>query len=213
MTAPSQLAPRRRRLEPDERRRQILACAIDLFGEGPYAEVSITDVARSAGVARGLVNHYFGTKKGLYVEVVRALATMPAFDEGRLPPGDVAARIDAGVTWFLDIVARHSRSWLSTVPGGAGDHGAEVAAVLAEADEVTADTLLRLVGVDPPSVPGGNQVRAALRAYSGFGKAAAAEWLGRGSLSRDQVHLLLTTTLRALTSSVLPQLAAGGDPR
>jgi AcrR family transcriptional regulator len=54
---------RRRRLEPDARREQILSVAIRLFGSKPYAEVSTTDVARDAGVARGLVNHYFGTKR------------------------------------------------------------------------------------------------------------------------------------------------------
>ena len=57
----------RRRLEPDVRRGQILACAVRLFGERPYAEVSTTDIARSAGVARGLINHYFGTKKDLFL--------------------------------------------------------------------------------------------------------------------------------------------------
>ena len=45
-------APRRRRLEPDERREQILACAVHLFGERPYAAVSTTELAARAGVAR-----------------------------------------------------------------------------------------------------------------------------------------------------------------
>ena len=64
-------AVRRRRLEPDARREQILSVAVRLFGERGYAAVSTGDVAAGAGVARGLVNHYFGTKKELYLEVVR----------------------------------------------------------------------------------------------------------------------------------------------
>ncbi|HZY75057.1 MAG TPA: helix-turn-helix domain-containing protein, partial [Jatrophihabitantaceae bacterium] len=70
-------APRWRRLGPDERREQILDCAVRLFGERPYAAVSTTDIARAAGVARGLLNHYFGTKRDLYLEVVKAMVQMP----------------------------------------------------------------------------------------------------------------------------------------
>src|SRR5437588_11629633 len=70
-------APRWRRLEHDERRQQILACARRLFSERNYTAVSTTDIAREAGVARGLLHHYFGTKRELYLEVVRSLMRMP----------------------------------------------------------------------------------------------------------------------------------------
>jgi AcrR family transcriptional regulator len=70
--------PRWRRLEPDARREQILVCAIRLFGDRPYPAVSTTDIAREAGVARGLINHYFGTKRDLYLEGGRRMVTIPA---------------------------------------------------------------------------------------------------------------------------------------
>ena len=199
-----------RRLEPDERRRQILTCAVRLFGERAYAEVSTGDVARAAGVARGLVNHYFGTKQGLYVEVVRVLVTIPPLGAGDLPGEDVETRVAAGVTWFLDVVSRHRRPWLVAVSGGTGGPDEEVAAVLAEADEVTADTLLRLVGLDLPPGAERDRLRAVVRAYAGFGKAAAREWLERGALDRDDVHRMLTTTLLALVGAMGPP---AGPPR
>ena len=92
-------ATRRRRLEPDARREQILAVAIRYFGERPYSEVSTTDVARAAGVARGLVNHYFGTKKELYLEVVRVMLTVPGVAVERLAQGEPDERVDAIFTW------------------------------------------------------------------------------------------------------------------
>jgi AcrR family transcriptional regulator len=208
VTAPEPLVEagqRRRRLEPDERRRQILSCAVRLFGERPYTAVSTTDVARAAGVARGLVNHYFGTKQALYVEVVRTLVTIPAFAADALPHGDLDTRVDAGVTWFLDVVSRHRRSWLSVMAAGGGQEP-EVTAVLAEADEVTADTLLRLVGLDGVEHRR-EELRAMFRAYGGMGKAAAREWLEHGALDRAQVHRLLTTSLLAVVRSALPAAA------
>src|SRR5258708_39592972 len=70
-------APRWQRLDHDERRRQILQCARRLFSERPYASVSTTELAREAGVARGLLHHYFGAKRDLYLEVVRTMMRVP----------------------------------------------------------------------------------------------------------------------------------------
>src|SRR5947209_20620808 len=71
-------APRWQRLDHDERRRQILLVARRLFSERNYDAVSTSEIAREAGVARGLLHHYFGTKRELYLEVVRNLMRMPS---------------------------------------------------------------------------------------------------------------------------------------
>ncbi|MDQ1287554.1 MAG: hypothetical protein QG622_1119 [Actinomycetota bacterium] len=209
--SPAANEPRWRRLEPDERRRQILACAVRLFGDRPYAEVSTTDVARAAGVARGLVNHYFGTKRELYVEVVRALVTIPPEKAAvAIPIGDLESRVDAGIAWFLDVVSRHRRSWLSAMAAGGGQDPA-VDAVLAEADEVTADMLLDLVelaGIEH----GREEVRAVFRAWGGMAKVAAREWLEHDVLDRGQVHALLTTSLLTIVRSLVPVLTTGPAP-
>jgi AcrR family transcriptional regulator len=57
-------------LEHDERRAQILACARRLFSERHYDAVPTEEIAREAGVARGLLHHYFGTKRELFLSVV-----------------------------------------------------------------------------------------------------------------------------------------------
>ena len=51
------------RLDPGKRREQILDAANALFAERGYDEVSIEEIANSAGVTRGLVHHYFGGRK------------------------------------------------------------------------------------------------------------------------------------------------------
>src|SRR3954452_11218080 len=94
-------APRWRRLEPDERREQILDCAVRLFGERPYSAVSTTEIAQQAGVARGLLNHYFGTKRDLYLEVVRQMVLMPDMFSA-VTSGSTEERVEQSVEWFLD---------------------------------------------------------------------------------------------------------------
>ncbi|MGI5241270.1 TetR/AcrR family transcriptional regulator [Dactylosporangium sp. CA-139066] len=197
------VAERGRRLEPDERREQILSCAVKLFGRRPYAEVSTTDIADAAGVARGLINHYFGTKKGLFIEAVRVLVTIPAVAVEQLPEGDLATRVDASVTWFLDVVSRHSTSWLAAVDGGGVGRDPDVQRVLAEADDVAAESILVAVGL-ADAEEHREQLRAMIRAYCGLAKATAREWLERGALDRAQVHALLATTLITLVRDVIP---------
>jgi AcrR family transcriptional regulator len=197
--------PRWRRLEPDARREQILVCAIRLFGDRPYPAVSTTDIAQDAGVARGLINHYFGTKRDLYLEVVRRMVTIPSSTPQRLPPGSLEERIDASVSWFLDRVLRHSKTWLVAV-GGVG-HDADVERILAEADELAADRVLEFVGLTDV-LEHREQLRAMIRAYAAMVKAAGREWMMGNHLNRDQVHLLLSQTLLTLVRDTFPKVRA-----
>src|SRR3954452_12902411 len=138
---------RGRRLEPDARREQLLQCAITVFGEKPYAEVSTTEIAAAAGIARGLLNHYFGTKRDLYLEVVRRLVAVPEVD-GLMLRGSTRSRIDTGVGWFLDAVAPHGRTFLAvTGAGGIGDDP-EIEAIIAEPVDLPARRVLEVVGLD-----------------------------------------------------------------
>jgi hypothetical protein len=52
--------PKFSRLDPGQRRDQILDAANALFAERGYGDVTIEDIASSARVTRGLVHRYFG---------------------------------------------------------------------------------------------------------------------------------------------------------
>lgn len=201
----TETAPRWRRLEPDERREQILECAIALFGERPYAAVSTTDVAKEAGVARGLINHYFGSKRGLYLEVVRRMVIVPDTELPRVPSGSLQERIEFSVDWLLSAISAHGKTWVAvTGAEGVGDDP-EVERILAEADERAAEYVIAAVGLE--NIPShGQELRAMIRAYGGMVKAAGREWITRGNLNREQVHLLLSRQLLSLLDDIFPQL-------
>ncbi|WP_199435077.1 TetR/AcrR family transcriptional regulator [Qaidamihabitans albus] len=198
-------APKWRRLEPDERKEQIFACAADLFGERPYGEVSTSDIAARAGVARGLINHYFGTKRDLYLAVVKRALTVPHFAVKRLPEGSLEQRTDAAVEWFLDMVSKQEKMWLAAItPEGIG-RDVEVERILDEADRNSADRVLEAVGLSPDDAHW-NELNALVRAYGGMVKAAGREWLVRGALNRQQVHTLLSRSLLTLVRDVFPEV-------
>jgi AcrR family transcriptional regulator len=62
----------RRRLGEDERRRQIMAAALQEVADRGYEGASLTRVAARAGVAKGLVWHYFAGKDDLMGATARA---------------------------------------------------------------------------------------------------------------------------------------------
>lgn len=195
-------AQARQRLEPDARREQILARAIVLFGERPYAAVSTAELAAAAGVTRGLLHHYFGTKRGLYVEVVRAMLIVPKM----VLPDDVGDslddRIDGCVDWLLDLVSEHDKTFVAVVGAeGVGDDP-EIEQLLVEADDIASRRLLTLVGVDPELVAT-DRARGVGRAFSAMVKRAIREWVREGTLTRDDVHHLLATTLHALVKDLV----------
>lgn len=63
--------PTRRRLPSAERRELIIRAAVGAFAETGYAGTSTDDVARRAGVSQPYVVRLFGTKRDLFLEVLR----------------------------------------------------------------------------------------------------------------------------------------------
>lgn len=199
--------PRRRRLEPDERRAQILECAIDMFGERPYAAVSTAELAQRAGVARGLINHYFGNKRDLYLAVVRRMVTLPRLDDMVAPTGTDRERVDASVHWLLDVISEHGSTWVKvTSHEGVGDDP-EVQHILDQADDAAAERMLLMVGRAESAHSA--ELRAMVRAFGGLVKVAGREWITRGTLTREQVHVLLADMLMTLMTETMPKVDGG----
>jgi AcrR family transcriptional regulator len=188
-------------MDPAERREQILATAMRLFEQHSYAEVATADIASAAGVARPLIHHYFGTKRELYLEVVRRLSYVPAVAVKAVSGNTLEQRVDAAITRWLTVAWRHRNMWISTVTMEAPDR--EVAQILRQADEIAADRMIEALGLGER----GEQLstlRPMILAYGGLAKAASRQWLVDQSLTREQVHVLLTRTLLTIVRDVVP---------
>jgi AcrR family transcriptional regulator len=195
---------KRLRLSPDERREQIIDGAARLFSTRPYSQVTTTDIAQAAGVARGLLNHYFSDKRGLYLEVVRRAVLLPTLEEPPpAPPGPLAERVDLAVSWFLDSIGSQAATYLNVIEteGSADD----IAPILQQAEDVAAQRVLQLLGLDGTD----SHSLAIVRSYGGLAKATVYEWLRRETLTREQAHTLLRDVLLFMTENVLPTGGCG----
>lgn len=79
---------------------RILAVAERLFGEAGYKGVSVSAVAREAGVSKANVFHHFGSKEELYLAVLHNARRRLTDELGRL-----ADRRDTGLEEILKQVA------------------------------------------------------------------------------------------------------------
>lgn len=197
------MTERARRLEPDQRRRQILRSAIELFGERSYASVSTAELADQAGVGRGLIHHYFGTKRELYLEVVRSMVEMAPIPAGQLPTGPLPERIDDSMNRFLDLISKDSKTWLAVIGAEGLGPDDEVATIIHTADRHSADLLATLLGINPGE-PDRDLLVTMIQSWGGLAKAGGRSWLQSGTLTRAQLHDLLCSTLQALVEQTWP---------
>jgi AcrR family transcriptional regulator len=93
----------------EERRRQILDAAVRAFAQRGYHGCRVSDVAREAGVAYGLVYHYYGSKEALLEAIFKEtwgamLATISSVEQLDDPARDRVRKVTEIVlrTWRRD---------------------------------------------------------------------------------------------------------------
>ncbi|MFI0354801.1 TetR/AcrR family transcriptional regulator [Actinomadura sp. 9N407] len=205
--------PRRVRKEPDERRDQILACARALFSRRPYATVSNTEIAAAAGVSRGLLNHYFGTKRDLYLAAVAEMMSVPPLPvPASLADAGVRERVTQSINAWLELLERNRETWIAALDMSTSGGDVELDLILDEARDRAVHHMTEVVGLTALSHEHG-EVRSAFRAYSGFAETTTREWLKQGRLTRSQVHLLLEEVLLNLIEEIVPRLVETAQAR
>jgi AcrR family transcriptional regulator len=199
------VAARRARLSTDARRQQLVALGVEMFSERPFDDVSIDDIAVSAGISKGLLYHYFPSKRDFYVAVVRHSADeMEAITETdpQLAPLE---RLSVGLDRYLDYVDTHARGYATVLRAGIGSDP-EVAAIVERVRAAMARRILDDLGGEDTLPPG---VRIAVRGWVGFTEAAVLEWLEHRDLTRDELRDLLIQALRSVVEAAHRESVAG----
>ncbi|MEU8755852.1 TetR/AcrR family transcriptional regulator [Streptomyces chartreusis] len=193
----------RRRLSTEERREQLLAVGARLFSESPYDEVWIEQVAEIAGVSRGLLYHYFPTKRDFFAAVVERESARMLRMTAAVPGIPVREQLGAGLDTFLEYVEAHAHGYRAFHRAdAAGDQA--VRKVYQRALAAQEKQILAAMAADPEFGPVHAErpdVPLAVRGWLAFTTAVCLEWLRGADLSRDQVRDLCT---RALLGVIAP---------
>ena len=185
------MTPKYRRLTAEQRREQILDAANDLIAGRGYEEVSIEDIASAAGVTRGLVHHYFGGRKDVYIALLGRIGGVRE-DQLRAPVGRSArARVADTVSRWLDWTEANLMIYLGTIAPGDDIADPDVRRVVAELRHRAVALLATFhadIAKDSP------RLRYALECWTGLNRAATRRWL-RDEATREATHELLASTL------------------
>jgi AcrR family transcriptional regulator len=189
--------PARVRLDVDERRAQLVTLGRGAFSRRSYDEISIDDLAQEAGVSKGLLYHYFPTKRDFYVATVRESARLlldSTFTPPETPPIE---RLGRGLDAYLAFAEREGPAFVSMLRGGVG-MDSEVGRVIEETRGLFLQRLLEGIPAAPSPV-----LRLSLRGWLGFVEAATIDWLEHRDLGRDELRELFQRTLVEVLRPIL----------
>jgi len=178
------------RMQVDERREQLVKLGAELFTRHSFSELSMSRIAREAGISKALLYHYFPSKRHFFVATLQDAAeelarrTQP---DPELPPAEaLSASLDAFLGWIEENEPAYRK--LMESAGTVPEVGEWIARVR---DDTSARILDGLgAGVDPPP-----KLRAAARAWLWFMDGAILDWLDHRDLERAELRDLLLGSL------------------
>jgi AcrR family transcriptional regulator len=177
------------RLDVDERRRQLLETGAKVFTERPYDEVSMAAVAREAGISKGLLYHYFPSKRDFFVATLEAaaseLAALTETDPDEPPVAQLEKSLDAYLAW----IDANAESYRKLIESAAGSDDARSIVTRVRSD--TVERMLDALGSRKP------QLRTALHAWLWSIDGATLDWLDHRDIPRDELKNLLVTSFAA----------------
>ena len=110
------------------RRRQIVATAIETIATEGFSQASLAQIARKAGISKGVISYHFAGKEELVDEILASLLREPAtFIKERVSHCDSALdKLRAYVEANLEFMETHRHHYVALVDlwgrRGAGDH-------------------------------------------------------------------------------------------
>ncbi|TDW18110.1 TetR family transcriptional regulator [Kribbella kalugense] len=108
------------RLSAEDRKKQLVKIGLMMLRTTPIHELSIDSIAAQAGISRGLLFHYFPSKRDYYVAVISAAGrrllrvTKP---DASLKPEE---QLQEMLTQFVAFIERRRTAYISFVRGAAG---------------------------------------------------------------------------------------------
>ncbi|MDH6696194.1 TetR/AcrR family transcriptional regulator [Streptomyces griseoviridis] len=193
----------RRRLSTQERREQLLAVGARLFSESPYDDVWIEQVAEIAGVSRGLLYHYFPTKRDFFAAVVERESERMLRMTEAVPGVPAREQLAAGLDTYLEYVHAHAHGFRAFHRAdAAGDQA--VRKVYQRALAAQERQILAALAADPEfgaAIRDRPDAALAVRGWLAFTTAVCLEWLRGPGLSREQVRDLCARALLGVIAS------------
>ena len=180
-----------KRLEVDERRRQLLQLGTELFARHAYDELSMRKIANAAGISHALLYRYFPSKQSYFrAALEQAAEEMQArtAPDPSLPPWE---QLVAGLEGFLELVDENALAYRQLMRSVAS--APEVRELIDDVRERTSERILE--GLFGDQVP--PKARAAVKGWLWYMDGVLLDWIEHRDLERREIRDLLLGTLGA----------------
>ncbi len=187
------------RMRPDSRREQLLALGVRLLATRPLEDLSIETFAEEAGISRGLLYHYFGTKREFHRAVVRKAADDLIEVTAPVQEGEPLERLAKSLDAYVDYVSANYEGYTSLVRAAvSGDE--DLRQIYEEARAALTDRIFDVAENDGVlgalTVADTPAVRLMVRGWSAMTEEVVLSWVRepRG-VSRDELLVMLAAAL------------------
>lgn len=191
------MAKPRKKVEDQDTVERLLSAGERLFAEHPFDAVSVDDIADAAGVAHGLLFHYFKSKRAFLLAVTRrAVEHLDAAHSGIAPQATSEDAVREFLRVHMKSVSSRRVSFVANSRGGAGVD-AEVKAVWEESRERAIHLLFSYLEIRCASP----KLFALFRAWLGFVDELILAWVQSKDIDPDKVVMVCISNLRATIDS------------
>jgi AcrR family transcriptional regulator len=194
-------APSYRRLQVDERRRQLLERGAELFTSHSYEELSMSRIAREVGISKALLYHYFPSKQAYFEETLNAWAEQLRERTDTDPDLPAVEQLTSSLDAFLSLVEENETAYRNLLRSAAG-----VPEIRELIEEVRRKTALRILeglypgGEEPPP-----KARTAVSGWLWFMDGACLNWIEHRDIERGELRdLLLGVLMGSLIAADAP---------
>jgi AcrR family transcriptional regulator len=196
------------RLAPEERREQLLDLGVRLLAHRSLDELSIDLLAEEAGISRGLLYHYFGSKQAFHEAVVRHAADDLVAQTAPPHQGEPRARLLASLAAYVDYVLANHEGYVSLVKAAAGGNES-LRAIYEDARSALIERAFSVHALGEDAVgdvlPDTPAARLLVRGWSAMAEEVVLSWIDDPhGVARERLIEILAASLPAVVSAAGP---------
>lgn len=183
----------RTRLSREDRADQLLDLGAELFASNSYEDVHIEEIAELAQVSRGLLYHYYPTKRAFFAALLRRESRRMNDLTEPDPDLDVLGQLRAGIDAYLEH-CKANAAGVKVIYSGWGSADPEVQEIINVDLRIQED---RIVSAVSPNEPANEFLRIAVRGWLAFVRSACHDWLDSEDITKEDVRDMCAQALVA----------------
>lgn len=180
-----------------DRRTRLLQVGVEIFAEHRYEDVAVSDIADRAGVAHGLLFHYFGSKRAFFFAVMENITTAALVEFEQNAVRDPGRWLRKELDIYLGQISADKPLFAMIVHGSLGAEE-EVRRIFTQQRDAAAKRLMDRLAPERSSA----LLEMAVSSWVAAANELGLEWIERGGIPKARVRAVLVAMLNGTLEAV-----------